>query len=179
MSKIILSIACLLLASSALHVKLNHEQAFKAGQVNIQSDTGAYLARCNNCGPGAYPDSAAIHERNRDNPWAIWTVSQVGDKFSFKADSGNFLSRCNNCWNSGASPDSAMVHVTDAASGPWAQWTPENLGNGKWAFKSDTGKYLARCNNCVRGGSTPNFAFVHSTNSADPWAQWTVTWRNV
>ena len=178
MSKVILSIACLLLVSSAQIVQLNHEQAFKAGQVNIQSDNGVYLARCNGCGPGTSPDSATIHETNPNNTWALWTISQVGDKISFRADSGNFLSRCNGCWLRGATfSDSATVHVTDASSSPWAQWTPEDLGNGKWAFKADSGKYLARCENCVTGGITPNYAFVYADSSADPKAQWTVTWR--
>jgi hypothetical protein len=72
-----------------------------------------------------------------------------------------------------------MVYVTDASSSPLAQWIPEYLGNGKWAFIADTGKYLARCQDCITGGSTStsNFAFVYADSSADPKAQWTVTWR--
>ncbi|GLE03086.1 hypothetical protein PINS_up011965 [Pythium insidiosum] len=57
--------------------------------------------------------------------------------------------------------------------GPSAVWTVETLGNGKVAFKSDNGRYLARCNNCA-GGFPADRAFVHSTSAADPWAQWEV-----
>jgi hypothetical protein len=71
------------------------------------------------------------------------------------------LSRCNGCWAGGAAPDSAQVHVSNPNDGPWALWTPEKKSNGKWAFKSDNGKYLARCNGCVPGGAVPDFAFVH------------------
>jgi len=74
MSKTLLAFACLMIVSSTLHVKLNHAASFTAGQVNLKADTGAYLARCNNCGPNAYPDTASLHETNPDNPWAIWTA---------------------------------------------------------------------------------------------------------
>ena len=44
------------------------------GPVNIQSDIGTYLARCNDCGDAAYPDSVAVGEANPANPWAIWNL---------------------------------------------------------------------------------------------------------
>lgn len=74
MSKTILAFACLMIVSSTLHVKLNHAASFTAGQVNLKADTGAYLARCNKCGPNGNPDTASIHETNPDNTWAIWTA---------------------------------------------------------------------------------------------------------
>ncbi len=42
--------------------------------MNIKAYLGLYLARCNRCGNTAYPDTAAVHENNPDNPWAVWTV---------------------------------------------------------------------------------------------------------
>jgi hypothetical protein len=47
---------------------------FPAGRINLQADTGLYLARCHNCGTGSYPDSAGVHASRVDDPWAIWTV---------------------------------------------------------------------------------------------------------
>lgn len=70
----------LILVLLSLHLiyglKLTHLQSSSlvAGKVNLLSDNGKYLARCNNCGPAAYPDSATIHETNPSNPWAIWTI---------------------------------------------------------------------------------------------------------
>lgn len=85
------------------------------------------------------------------------------------------MARCNNCWNTAANPDAAFVH-SDSSANLWAQWAPEDLGNGKWALKSDNGKYLARCNNCVTGGAYPDFAFVHvDSPSGKSWAQWKIT----
>lgn len=83
------------------------------------------------------------------------------------------MSRCNNCWGRGAYPDSVFVHISSLSGNPYALWTPVDAGNGKWAFRSDSGKYLGRCNNCVPGGAYPDFGFVHVDNYANsPWAQW-------
>ncbi len=57
-------------------------------------------------------------------------------------------------------------------------WTVEKLANGKYAFKGDNRKYLARCTDCVRGGTTPDYAFVYANSSSDSAAQWTVTWKS-
>lgn len=65
-----------------------------SGQINIQSIERRYLARCNGCGASKYPDSASVHVRNPNLPWAIWTVQAVGDKVAFKADNGKYLGRC-------------------------------------------------------------------------------------
>ena len=72
MTKIFFSIGCLIIVSFALHVQLNHQATLIPGKVNIRDDFWFYLARCNNCGDGAYPDSACVCERNRDYSWAIW-----------------------------------------------------------------------------------------------------------
>jgi hypothetical protein len=44
---------------------------------------------------------------------------------------------------------------------------PIFLGNNKWAFKADNGKYLTRCQDCVKDGAHSNFAFVHDSNLQD------------
>ncbi len=69
-----------------------------------------------------------------------------------KADNGNYLTRCTNCWRQGETGgiDSAFVLATFAQNSA-AQWTPVDVGNGKWALKGDNGKYLSRCRNCVQG----------------------------
>jgi hypothetical protein len=62
MNKTILAIACILIAASAMHVNLNHEEeGFREGKVTIQADNGKYLTRCNNCGASRYADSASLH----------------------------------------------------------------------------------------------------------------------
>ncbi|OQR97370.1 oxidoreductase [Achlya hypogyna] len=97
-----------------------------------------------------------------------------GDVISLKSDTGNFVGRCNNCiWNE-AYDDSAFVHVPSPNSAPWAQWTVVNTGNGKIALRADTGKFLARCNNCAPWAAYPDEAFVHVKDwTKAPWAQWT------
>lgn len=177
MKKTLVLLVCLTFLATGLHVKMQHQATLGAGRVSLKADTGKYLARCNGCGRAATPDSASLHETNPANPWAIWTLETVGDKVAFKADSGKYLSRCNNCWSSATKPDSAFVHVSATAGNPWAQWTPVDLGNGKWAFKADTGKYLARCTRCVTNGAYPDFAFVQATATTDPAAQWTVEYK--
>jgi hypothetical protein len=152
--------------------------------VNLKADSGNYLARCNNCIPGAsYPDSAFVHVKEADvmnSPWALFALKKLDNgKYALKADSGNYLARCNNCIPGASYPDSAFVHVkeADVMNSPWAQFTLKKLGNGKYTLKADSGNYLARCNNCITGGAYPDSAFVH-VKEADvlnsPWAQWEI-----
>jgi hypothetical protein len=104
-----------------------------------------------------------VHAAVGAGAYAKWTIENQGNgQIAFKADTGKYLSRCNNCWRFGAYPDAASVHITTPAGNPWSVWKAEwQVTSGKWAFKADTGKYLARCNGCVGGGAVPDFAFVH------------------
>lgn len=105
-------------------------QKLTNGKYALQSvDSSNYVARCNNCVPGgAYPDSAFVHvtpAQLAGAPWAQFTLVRLSNgKYALQADSGNYLARCNNCVPSGAYPDNAFVHVTQAQlnSSPWAQW---------------------------------------------------------
>ena len=140
-------------------------------KVYIISDTGKGIARCNNCGQGSYPDSAAVHGNIGDS-WAIWKLypgcnGQVAIR---SVDTNKYLARCNKCWKKAAYPDSAFVHATNP-NDSWAHWTMINNGDGTYSFKSDTGKYLARCNNCVTGGAKSDFAFVHATSNTGSWVR--------
>ena len=119
------------------------------------------MARCRNCGPGAYPDSAFVHITDGHAPYAQWKVEMVGEQVAFKSDNGKYLARCHNCWKGGAYKDSAFIHVSHLHGNPWALWTPIEVGNYKWAFKADNGQFLARCNHCVNGGAKSDSAFVH------------------
>ena len=99
----------------------------------------------------------------------------TGIKVALKADDGKYAARCNNCIPNGAYPDSVFVHVGDLASSPWAYWELEKMDNGKYAFKADSGKYMARCNNCIPNGAYPDSVFAHVTNpEGEPWAQWEI-----
>ena len=47
-------------------------------KIALRADSGNYLARCNNCIPGAaYPDSAFVHVPDNElmkSPWAQWDI---------------------------------------------------------------------------------------------------------
>jgi hypothetical protein len=170
----IIVILALALTASAIHLQQSHEAAvdLPAGSVYLLGDNGQFINICTNCGPGSYPDSAALQTTAQ-----AWTLEVVGSQVAFKGANGNYLSRCNGCWNGGAYPDSAFVHTPDHQ--PWSLWTPVLQPNGRYSFQSDNGKFLARCNGCVGGANNPNFAFVHEANSANPWAQWDVIYTNL
>ncbi|KAH9148428.1 hypothetical protein LEN26_004498, partial [Aphanomyces euteiches] len=151
---------------------------FREGDIiALKADTGKYVTRCRNCiGAAAYPDSVNFQTPiNSGTPYSYWTIVDAGNgKIALKGDLGNYLSRCNNCAAGAAYPDEAFVHVSDWRSGPWAQWTCEDAENGKIALKADSGKYLARCNNCLKSGPA-DAAFVHAdTWKSSPWAQFEV-----
>ena len=135
------------------------------------------MARCGNCGPGAYPDSVGVHavESEKNKPWAQWKLLLVGDKIALRSDTGKYLARCHKCWKgNGKKEDGAFIHVSSFSGNPHALWTLVDAGNRKWALKGDNGKYLARCQGCVKGGKKSNFAFVHATEKTFKWAQWTI-----
>lgn len=71
----ILFIILFIFESTSLHVKMHHEaNTLTAGTVNLKSDNGKYLGRCNGCGPGALPDSASIHVTDPTVPPATWKL---------------------------------------------------------------------------------------------------------
>ncbi|OQR83689.1 cytochrome P450, partial [Thraustotheca clavata] len=156
-----------------------------SGKIALQSDTGKFLGRCNNClTNGANPDSAFVHVTSTSNaPWALFSVVRIptpactfkdGDLITLQADSGKYVARCNGCISGGAYPDSAFVHVSQVSGNPWAVWKVTNTGTGKLALKADSGNYLARCNNCAPGAAYPDEAFVHVKDwNGAPYAQWT------
>jgi hypothetical protein len=163
----------------AIHLQNNHDAAvdLPAGSVRLVADNGQFLKICHGCGNGAFPDSASIGASQ--SPEDTWTLELVGAQVAFKGSNGKYLSRCNTCWGGGSSslPDSAFVHVADHK--PYSLWTPVLQSNGKYSFLSDNGRFLARCENCVGGVSSPNLAFVHEANSANAWAQWDVAYTNL
>ncbi|MGD1716334.1 fascin domain-containing protein, partial [Dapis sp. BLCC M172] len=44
---------------------------------------------------------------------------------------------------------------------------------GKIALKSDNGKYVSRCNRCIKGGTSPDFLVINHNNPNSPNAQFT------
>jgi hypothetical protein len=74
--------------------------------------------------------------------------------------------------NNGA-PDSVTTHILNADNAPYGQFEVVDAGNGRIALKSDTGKFVARCNNCIVGGRVPDFATVHATDPSATFAQFT------
>lgn len=99
--------------------------------------------------------------------------ASTGCKVALQADTGEWLSRCRNCQNA-AYPDTATVHIDLPTSDkPYAQFEVVKMDDGKIAFKSDTGKYLARCRNCVDGGAYPDFLTDHVKDPNQPYAQFT------
>ncbi|CAK4866683.1 unnamed protein product [Aphanomyces euteiches] len=117
---------------------------FREGEViALKADTGYYATRCRNCVGGTELDSVSFQGPiNSGTPYSYWTIVDAGDgKIALKGDLGTI------------SPDATTASM--------ARLTPTRPDNGKIALKADTGKYLARCNNCIKGGPA-DVAFVHA-----------------
>lgn len=96
-------------------------------------------------------------------------------KIGLKADTGKYAARCNNCIPNESYPDNVAVHGTDLSK-QYVQWYIQKLDNGNYALKSvDSGKYAARCNNCIPDASYPDSVFVHVTDPGPAYAQWVLT----
>ncbi len=153
--------------------------------VALRSDTGKYLARCYGCVPGndnSATNVATIHEEASD-PAALpaharfTMVRQPDGRVALRTDSGNYIARCAGCTPEvrfADVNDVAFVHVRQPSEGPWALFTMTQMPNGKYTFRSDNGRYLARCNNCVVGSLQPDVAMMHTEDPNAAWAQWDV-----
>lgn len=107
-----------------------------------------------------------------------WLILSVGPlqaqdiKIALRSDSGKFAARCTGCIPKELYPDNMAVHVTDVNQ-PFAQWYLQKLSNGNYALKSvDSGKYAARCRDCIPGALYPDSVFVQATDPNQPFAQW-------
>ncbi|WP_299769132.1 hypothetical protein [uncultured Dokdonia sp.] len=74
------------------------------------------------------------------------------DIISLRADTGKWMARCYNCQKATTS-NTITAHISnDAKTLPtYAKFTVKKMPNGKIALKTDNGKYLGRCRNCVTG----------------------------
>jgi hypothetical protein len=100
----------------------------------------------------------------------------TGKKISLQGSNGKFFSRCSECQKFVDDPpkDTITVHITAATPDqPWARFDVVDVGGGKVALKADTGKFVARCSSCIAGGTKPDFATVHATDSSQAYAQFT------
>lgn len=96
-----------------------------------------------------------------------------GFKVALQTDTGGWFTRCRGCQNTVVDiPDTVTVHASSPMS-IYAQFEVVDVGGGKIALKSDTGKYVARCEACIRGGANPDFLVIHATNPSSPYAQFT------
>ena len=105
-------------------------------------------------------------------PISAW---QLPANVTLKADSGEFMGRCNGCAPNAAYPNSAFAHVSAAnlRAAPWSRFQLEQLSNGKYALRADSGHYVGRCHGCIPGARYPNSLFVHVKAAAlmgSPWA---------
>ena len=103
MSKTILALACLFIATSAIHLTHEQEQDLTGKIVNIKGSNKKYLSSSNgfDVGIGAYPVSASVSESDPSKPWAKWKIEKNGNRYALiSVDTGKYLSRCNNCWYS-------------------------------------------------------------------------------
>lgn len=152
---------------------INSSNLPSEGLVRFKADSGQYLRLCIDCG-GAYPTAAASVESSTDIN-TLWKVIRVGDQISIQSySSGNFLTHCIKYWDRKAYDDSVFVHLSNNNE-IYSRWTPERQSNGKWAFRSENGKYLARCYNCAYTiNGVTNMAFAHETNPNNLSAQWTL-----
>lgn len=150
------------------------------GKYALKADTGKYLARCNGCSPGAaYPDAVTVHASDPyKEAYAQWNIIPIsfptGSKIALQADTGTWFSRCNGCQRSvdGKIADTITVHIKGSPSAAYSQFKVASV-NGKIALEADSGKFVARCHNCIAGGTKPDFVTVHVPDAEPTYAQWT------
>lgn len=183
---------------SIFAVSIYAQKARNSPKVVFQSDTGKIMGRCNNCQNAVYDgmkrnwDTATVHldKSQETEPYGHFELIQLnGGKIALKSDNGKYLARCRNCIvsttcgaartcpaasaaGSAAYPDFLTIHITDYSL-PYAQFELIKLSNGKYALKSDNGKYVARCRNCSPGAAYADTVTIHADDPENQtYAQW-------
>ena len=147
------------------------------GKYSLKADTGKYLARCNGCSPGAsQANTVTVHATDPNKePYAQWSITPIfpkGGKIALQGDTGMYFARCNGCQKSvdNKIPDTVTVHMKTATE-PYDQFEVVEASGGKISLKTDTGKFVARCNGCIVNGKQADVVTVHADDPAQPYAQ--------
>lgn len=133
---------------------------FSGKKVYIVADNGLFLARCYECQEGTQ-DTVTVHGRRGDG-FAVWTLKEEGENCTLLSDVNKYAARCRDCWRNANHPDGVFNHVyyNQMIVSPWAQWKVDKHGDF-FSFKTDTGKYMARCSGCVQNLVKENAAMVN------------------
>ena len=147
------------------------------GKYALKADTGKYLARCNGCSPeSTVPNTVTVHATNPEKEafaqWNIVPIFPKGSKVTLQGDEGQYFARCNGCQKSvdNKIPDTITTHEKSPKAA-YAQFEVVDAGGGKIALKSDTGKFVGRCNGCIVKGAQPDVATVHVGDATPAYAQ--------
>ena len=90
------------------------------------------------------------------------------------ADTGTFMARCRDCQETlGSTPIPDTVTLRNGYNVGHAQFTVVPVGGGKIALKADIGKYVARCNGCIKDGAVRDFLVIFHDNPNNPNVQFT------
>ncbi len=102
--------------------------------------------------------------------------SQAQSQVALQSDTGKWLARCSFCQPvaAGGATDTATVHVKEP-SVSYARFQLVDAGGGKIALKADNGNWVARCRDCITGGTTADFVTMHVSGTLPPpaYAQFT------
>ncbi len=110
-------------------------------------------------------------------------LAQAGNpqKVAIKADNGGYWRRCNQCQKSvnGEQPDTIIVG--DKADEPKSKdehFEMHKLKDGRYAFKADSGNWVAMCTDCIENGAKKDFITVHAKAASEDdipsWAKFKV-----
>ncbi|MDJ0518577.1 MAG: hypothetical protein QNJ74_20745 [Trichodesmium sp. MO_231.B1] len=90
------------------------------------------------------------------------------------ADTGTHMARCRDCQETlGSTPIPDTVTLRDRYNVGHAQFTVVPVGGGKIALKADIGKYIARCNSCIKDGAVRDFLVIFHDNPNNPNVEFT------
>jgi ribosome-binding protein aMBF1 (putative translation factor) len=173
---------------------------YQNGKVMLLADTGNYLTRCTNCFRfGSSSESAWVHNRNKSDSRAQWTVEVIQKSTTSPVVNNNLNNRINNLIdnviNNKVNNNNININNNNQQKTLVQQKLPvaeqplqvsNNINNNnlnnlmqpgmRVALKADNGMYLGRCEECVNFSNTRDFAFIQtaSVSPATPWAMWDV-----
>ncbi len=148
-------------------------------KVSFKCDLGTYLCMCNGCQKtiNNIEYTATLHcnsEAQFKDFSQFQAIRLPNGYYAFRAFNGKYMAVCDGCIEGGTQTSFITFHES-SSDHPWAQFKVTKLNNGRYAIWNIHARlYMARCNGCSPGASTPNQVTAHAGDAGPEWAQWEI-----
>ncbi len=148
-------------------------------KVSFKCDLGTYLCMCNGCQKTINNiDYTATLHCSEDAQFKDFSQFEAirlpNGNYAFRAFNGKYMTVCDGCIEGGSQTSFITFHES-SSDHLWAQFEVKKLNNGRYSIRNMHAQlFIARCNGCSPGASTPDQVTAHAGDAGPEWAQWEI-----